>query len=107
MWAYEHSIGGVSYFITFIDDKSRRVEVHFLKTKNKAKEVFKKFKAFVENQKEGKIKVLRTDNGLEYCDKNFVENLKSCGIKRECTVAYTSQQNGTAECINRILIERA
>ena len=40
----------------------------------------KEFKALVENQIEKKIKVLRTDNGGEFCSKEFEEFCKKCGI---------------------------
>jgi hypothetical protein len=36
------------YFITFIDDYTRRTWVYFLKEKSEAFEVFKKFKVLVE-----------------------------------------------------------
>ena len=35
------SMGGARYFVTFINDKTRRISVYFLKTKGKC---FKKFK---------------------------------------------------------------
>lgn len=101
------SIGGSRYFVTFIDEKSRWVEVRFLKAKSDVKPEFLKFKAFVETQKGKKVKILRTDNGLEYCGSEFTEILEEMGLKRECTVAYTPQQNGTAERMNRTLVEMA
>lgn len=88
------SIGGAKYFVTFIDEKSRWVEVRFLKSKGDVKQEFLKFKANVETQQERKVKVLRTDNGLEYCGKEFTETLDLVGISRERTVDYTPQQNG-------------
>ena len=36
----------------------------------------------MENQTEKKIKVLRTDNGGEFCSKEFEEFYKKCGISR-------------------------
>lgn len=41
---------------------------------------FKEFKALVENQSYYKIKVLRYDNGGEYCLKEFDEFYKHVGI---------------------------
>ena len=41
---------------------------------------FKEFKALVENQTEKKIKVLRIDNGGEFCKKEFKEIYKKFGI---------------------------
>ena len=44
--------------------------------------MFKEFKALVENKTEKKIKVLRTDNGGEFCSKEFEEFCKKYGIAR-------------------------
>ena len=70
------SNGNNRYFITFIDDFSRKTWVYFLKQKSEACDTFKSFKAYVEKQSEYKIKTLRTDRGTEYtvCD-DFLEKL--------------------------------
>jgi hypothetical protein len=54
--------GGAQYFLTFIDDFSRKTHVYFLKAKGEAFEKFKQYKALVENEIDHKIKVLRSDN---------------------------------------------
>ena len=41
-------LGGSRYYITFIDDSSRKVWVYFLKNKFDVFETFKKWKAMVE-----------------------------------------------------------
>lgn len=61
------SLGGSRYFLTFEDDYSRMMFVYFLKTKQEVLKCFKYFKNLVENQKQRKIKVLRSDNGGEFC----------------------------------------
>lgn len=101
------SLGGAKYFATFIDDKSRYTQIYLLKQKNEVKEAFLKFKAYAEKETECKIKILRTDNGLEYCGTEFEDILEREGIKRERTVEYTPQQNGVAERMNRTLVEMA
>ena len=56
------SLGGSLYYVSFIDDFSRKTWLYFLGNKY---EVFSKFKAFkylVENHTNKKIKVLRTYN---------------------------------------------
>ncbi|RDX95461.1 hypothetical protein CR513_22019, partial [Mucuna pruriens] len=58
--------GGNEYFITFVDNLSKKSWVYFLKQKSEACNVFKTFKTFVEKQIECKIKALRTDRGQEY-----------------------------------------
>ena len=61
----------------------------------------------MENQTEKKIKVLRTDNGREFCSKELEEFFKKCGIARQKATPYTPQQNGVAERMNKTLMERA
>ena len=60
------TFGQKVYFITFIDDFSRYGYVYLIKHKSKGFDMFKVFKAEVENQLNKKIKVLRTDRGGEY-----------------------------------------
>ena len=60
----------------------------------------------MENQTEKKIKVLRTDNGGEFCSKEFEEFCKKCGIARQKTTPYIRQKNGVAERMNKMLMER-
>ncbi|CAL9028169.1 unnamed protein product, partial [Prunus brigantina] len=97
------SHGGGKYFITFIDDFSRKTWVYILKNKSDACYTFKKFMAYVEKQSGEKIKVLRTDRGQEYivCD----EFLEKNGIKHQLTARYTPQQNGVAERKNRTIMD--
>eukprot|EP00253_Pinus_taeda_P027966 PITA_27966 len=54
------SIGGNCYFLTFIDDYSRKTWVYFLKQKSETFARFKEFKALAENQIDRQIKVLRS-----------------------------------------------
>lgn len=101
------SIGGKRYFVTFIDDASRWGAVYFLKGKNEVFEAFQDFKNLAECQLKRRLKILRTDNGTEYCNNEFKEYLRKNGIRHQLTVEYTPQQNGVAERKNRTLIEMA
>ena len=65
------SMGGGRYFLTFIDDFSRKLWVYVLKSKREVFEKFVEWKALVERQSEHKIKVFRSDNGGEYISKRF------------------------------------
>lgn len=103
----QESLGGMKYFITFIDDYTRRVHVYFLKNKLNILEVFKDYKSRVENELEYKIKVVRSDNGKEYCNKDFENFLRRQGIEHQTSTPYSPQQNGLAERMNRTLVERA
>uniref|UniRef100_A0A2N9EER7 CCHC-type domain-containing protein n=1 Tax=Fagus sylvatica TaxID=28930 RepID=A0A2N9EER7_FAGSY len=74
------SKGGAQYFMSFIDDYSRKAWVYFLKNKSEAFAKFKIWKA-------------------EFCEEH--------GIKRHFTVRKTPQQNGVAERLNRTITETA
>jgi transposase InsO family protein len=101
------SIGGHRYFVSMIDDYSRKTWVIMMKNKSEAFNKFKQWKALVENQTGKKIKRLRTDNGLEFCSSEFDEFCKDAGIARQHTIRHTPQQNGVAERMNQTLLERA
>ena len=51
-------LGGKHYFVTFVDDFSRRVWVYTMKSKDEVFETFLVWKKMVENQTGRKIKVL-------------------------------------------------
>jgi len=120
-------MGGSKYVITFIDDYSNWTVEYTMKKKSEALRCFKKYKSYAEThttkklQKlkvfesmskedhsksfEAKLKVLRSDNGGEYLSNEFKAYLAQHGIKHELTVAYTPQQNGVAERMNRTLLD--
>jgi transposase InsO family protein len=103
----ENAIGGYRYYVTFIDDKSRYTFVYLIRTKSEVFEKFKTFEALVRNKYQKTIKILRSDNGGEYLSNDFDNFLKSKGIEKQLSVAYTPQQNGVAERMNRTLVECA
>eukprot|EP00253_Pinus_taeda_P024444 PITA_24444 len=101
------SLGKHVYYVSFIDEFSRNTWIYFLEKKYEVFDRFKEFKALMENQTEKKIKVLRTDKGGHFCSKEFEEFCKKCGITRQKTTPYTPQQNGVAERMNKMLMERS
>jgi hypothetical protein len=65
------SLSGYVYYVSFIDDYSRKTWAYFLKSKDEVFEKFKEFKALIENLSKRKIKILRSDNGGEYTSKSL------------------------------------
>ena len=59
------------YFLTFIDDFSRRTWVYFFKLKRKVFDKFLVYKVVVEKQSGNQIQRLRIDDGDEYVNNNF------------------------------------
>jgi transposase InsO family protein len=101
------SRGGAQYFVTFINEFSRKTHVYLLRAKGEVFDKFKKYKALVENQTSMKIKTLRSDNGGEFVSKKFDNFLHECGIQRQTSAPYTPQQNGVANRTNRTIMECA
>ena len=61
-----------NYALTFIDDFSRYCWVHLLKHKSEVFDLFKVFRALVENQSGRKLKTIRYDNGADYLKSEFI-----------------------------------
>ena len=59
-------LSGFQYFVTFIDDVTRKLWVYFLKHKLDAFDLFKKWNVLVENETSSKLKCLRSANVGEY-----------------------------------------
>ena len=70
-------------------------------------DTFKKWKYFFENEIGKRLKCLKSDNGGEYCSKEFDRYCSKNGIRRERTVLGTPQENGVSERMNRTIMEHA
>ena len=79
--------------------------LYLLRTKDKALEMFIKYKSEIENQKNKRIKRLRTDRGGEYEYNPFKEFCEQNGIIHEVTPPYSPESNGIAKRKNRTLKE--
>ena len=99
------SLGGAHYFLTFIDDYSKKTWIFFLSSKDQVLEKFKLFHQEVEHLSSFKIGTLRIDNGGEYTSKAFYSYCTSYGILRQLSQPYTLQQNGIAERKNRSILD--
>jgi hypothetical protein len=93
------------YDVSFIDDFSRNTWMYSLKNKLEVFDRFKEFNDLVENQREKIIKVLRMDNGGEFCENEFKEFCKKCSVESHNTIPYTPQENGFAERMNTTLMK--
>ncbi|RDX89152.1 hypothetical protein CR513_29156, partial [Mucuna pruriens] len=69
------SFSGALYFVTFIDDCSRKLWVYVLKTKDQMLEKFKQFQALVKRQSNKKVKCIRLDNA-ERMNKTLIERVR-------------------------------
>ena len=101
------SLGGFHYYVTFIDDATRKTWIYYIQNKSDVFDTFKKWKALVEIETGKNLKCLRLDNGGEYCSKEFDRYCSEHGIHRVKTVPRTPQENGVLERMNRTIMERA
>ena len=102
-----NSVGGSRYFLTFKDEATGYRHVYFMKKKSEVHEKFKVLEKMIENKFGRKMKVLRSDNGREFCNKEMDEYLEKCGIQQETTAPSNPEQNGKAERDNRTIVESA
>nr|GEX80001.1 hypothetical protein [Tanacetum cinerariifolium] len=101
------SLNKKSYCLVVTDDYSRFSWVFFLATKDETSTILKTFITGIENQINHKVKIIRSDNGIEFKNHDLNQFCRMKRIKREFSVARTPQQNGVAERKNRTLIEKA
>ncbi|KAH9680956.1 hypothetical protein KPL71_026757 [Citrus sinensis] len=71
-------------------DNGLMVWVYVLRNKDEMFEQFKNWKTLIETQTSRKVKKLRTDNGLEFCNKRFEEFCSKHEIMRHKTVRNPS-----------------
>ena len=83
------SFGGNKYFVTFIDNASRKTWVYLLRTKGQVFQYFHKFHTMVERETGNPLKQLQIDNGREYISREFKEYCSKHGIRHEKTVLGT------------------
>ena len=79
------SIGGNRWFVTFIDDFSRRVWVYMMKHKDEVLDIFLKWKKMVETQTGRRVKTLRSDNGGELKGDNWYQSTWFKGVFDFCS----------------------
>ena len=103
----ETSLGGARFFVTFKDDATGYRHAYFLMHKSDVLDRFDIYKREIRNKFGRPIRILRSDNGLEYVNKSMRTHLQSLGIIHERTAPYTPEQNGRAERVNRTIVECA
>ena len=81
-------LGGALYFVTFIDDHSRKLWAFALISKDQVLDAFKEFYASVEREKGRKLKCIQADNDGEYRDP-FERYCRQHGIRLEKTIPMT------------------
>ncbi|GJS13313.1 putative ribonuclease H-like domain-containing protein [Tanacetum coccineum] len=99
------SIDHACYCLIITDDSTRFSWVFFLASKDETSSIIQSFIRKIENQLNHRVKIIISDNGTEFKNRNMLEFCRNKGIKQEYSSARTPQQNGVAERMNRTLIE--
>ena len=92
--------------LTIINNYLRGVWIYILKSRTETFLRFKDWHTMVSNLHGTKLKVLRTNNGMEFVWGEFNEFCIVEGIKRHKKVTGTPQQNGLVTKMNKTILER-
>ena len=95
------------YFLTFLDIKSRYLEVILLRHKDKAFSTFKKFKNKYKNISNKRIKIFNIDNSKKDINKEFNNLLNKSSITTYNNPPYTKENLSIIERINLTIIDKA
>ena len=98
------SVQGARYAMPITDEYSKFVTVYFLPRKEMAPDLILELIKFYEAQINAKVMAIQTDNAAELTSRYLRDQLKSKGIRLQTSIAYTPQQNGVAERMNRTLV---
>nr|GEX14298.1 retrovirus-related Pol polyprotein from transposon TNT 1-94 [Tanacetum cinerariifolium] len=90
-----------------VDDYSRYIWTHFLRSKDETPEVLIDFLRLVQRGLHAQIRIVRTYKGTEFLNKTLHAYFASEGILHRTSVARTPEQNGIVERRNRTLVEAA
>ena len=97
------SFGGNYYALVIVDDYSRYTWTFFLTLKSEAFKACKKFTKVIQNEKDLKIKVFRSDHAGEFQNELFEIFFEENRIMHNFSALRTPQQNGVVERKNRSL----
>ena len=97
------SYKGFNYYVTFLDDFSRKCWIYLLKNKSDVCNAFIHFNKLMKNTTNYNIVTLKTDNGREYDNANLIKYLADNGIEFIHSLPNYPQQNGRAKRINQTL----
>jgi hypothetical protein len=88
------SIHGYSYFLTIVDDYSRFTWIMLMKSKAETRQKLIDFVNLIDTQHNTKIKIIRSDNGVEFTMPTFYA---SKGIIHQTSCVESPEQNGRVE----------
>ena len=99
------SLGGHRYFVSLIDDLSRKSWLFCLRSRSEIYTKISEWETSTNLQMGEKVAIYRCDNAKEY--QKFERLIHDAGTRMEYTTAYTPEENGVAERLNRTIIQMA
>ena len=96
---------GYRFFVTFIDEFSRMIWISLLKHKNEVIHAFKELYKLIKSQYNCEVKILQSDNGGEYVNRDMEVFCRENSIRHQTSCSNTPQQNGLAERRNKQILE--
>ncbi|CAM8917648.1 unnamed protein product [Rhodiola kirilowii] len=94
---------GNRYILVIVDDYSRYTWTIFLFSKTQTYCEFEAWLKLIENKLDRKLTSIRTDNGTEFRNMQFLSLCRDKGIDHNFSAPRTPQQNGVVERKNRTL----
>ncbi|KAJ9514370.1 hypothetical protein QJQ45_012285 [Haematococcus lacustris] len=96
---------GMRYFVSLLDEFSGLVAVVLIKHKSDAPAALRDMVTLLQRRLGHKVVYLRTDRGGEYIGAETQQWLRSEGITHQQTAPRTPTMNGSAERVNRTIME--
>eukprot|EP00833_Pecoramyces_ruminatium_P000911 jgi/Orpsp1_1/1174943/evm.model.c7180000052037.1 len=97
------SHNGYKFYVTFLDDFSRKCWVYPIKLKSEVYTKFIEFYELMKNKYNLIVKTLKSDRGAEYINNDFNKFVKEHGIDYIHSEPGAHEQNGRAERLNQTL----
>ncbi|KAL8087731.1 hypothetical protein AgCh_037765 [Apium graveolens] len=101
------SRGKYRYFLTLVDDFPRFTWVYLLQNKSDYLGIISAFLNYVKNHFNKSIKFIRSDNALEFIDKECKKFYAEHGIIHQTSCVFRPQQNARVERKHRQILEVA
>jgi transposase InsO family protein len=99
--------GGRCNFLLLVDDLSRYMWVVVLGGKGEAADAISRAQAVAEAECGRKLRVLCTDNGIEFTAAEFASYYTDEGVQRHYSALYSLQQKGVVERRNQTVVGMA
>lgn len=93
------------YFLTLADDHNRVTWIHLLEHKSNAFSAIENFVNMSKTQFGRHVKMFRSDNALEFDDKQYRPFFNKLGIAHQTSCVNRPEQNGKAERKHRNILE--